>query len=382
MDIGALERGQKATPAEAPDPADGFLPLYRQNLNQNYWFTFIESSRTLYFAYNKCEEIPGRPFARFNDQLWSAFDTLAVERLVIDLRNNGGGSSNILDPFLAAAMARSARLGAIPLALIIGRATFSSGMMNAIALHEGPVVSYGEPTGGSSSHYGQVGRMTLIQTGISLIHSTRYFSYPQLPPGSVLPDVPVPIYSADYFSRHDPFLAAALAGAARPLGGGTLTVVNAASFRGPVAPGSLASAFGEWGEGATVTVDGTAARVIGTFAGQVNFQVPEGARPGIVAARIENVAGTVRVVDAAPGLFAAIARDGYLEIYGTGQGAAAGPRVYVGNDLAEVMYSGASAFPGLWQLNVRTPPVEAGEAPVFVTLGGSASNAVTVRLGN
>jgi hypothetical protein len=255
-------------------------------------------------------------------------------------------------------------------------------MMNAIALHTGPVVSYGEPSGGSSSHYGQIARLTLIQTGIWLIHSTRYFTYPELPPGSVLPDVPVPMYSSDYFSRHDPVLAAALAGAAPPLGGGTIGLVNAASFRGPVAPGSLASAFGDWGEGAEVTVDGIAARVIGSFPGQVNFQVPEAARPGLVSARIGRVEGTARLATAAPGLFAAIARDGYLEIYGTGQGTASGARVYVGKELAEVMYSGASAFPGLWQLNVRTPAVGPGEMPVFVTIGGAASNGVTVRIGN
>jgi len=161
-----------------------------------------------------------------------------------------------------------------------------------------------------------------------------------------------------------------------------MAVVNAASFRGPVAPGSLASAFGDWGEGAEVTVDGTAARVIGWFAGQVNFQVPEATRPGLVSTRIGGVSGTTRVVEAAPGLFAVIARDGYLEIYGTGQGTATGPKVYAGKDLAEVMYSGASAFPGLWQLNVRTPAGAAGETPVFVTIGGAASNGVTVRIGN
>jgi uncharacterized protein (TIGR03437 family) len=267
--------------------------------------------------------------------------------------------------------------------LIVGRGTFSSGTLAAVALHQGTVVSYGETSGGTPNGYGELGRLTLPAWGTVVGYSTKLISAQGAGPGPVLPDVPVPIYSADYFSRHDPFLAAAMADAARPLTGGTLVVVNAASFRGPVAAGSLASAFGEWGDDTSVTVDGVAARMIATFPGQVNFQVPDGTRTGMVAARIGRVDGTVRVVDAAPGLFAAIARDGYLEIYGTGQGSGSAPRVYVGRDLAGLLYSGAHpAFPGLWQLNVRTPAGGAGEVPVYVTLGGMASNAVTVRIGN
>jgi uncharacterized protein (TIGR03437 family) len=87
------------------------------------------------------------------------------------------------------------------------------------------------------------------------------------------------------------------------------------------------------------------------------------------------------VVESAPGLFAAIVRGRDLEIYGTGQGGGT-PRVYVGKELAEVLYSGAHPqFPGLWQLNVRAPEsVGAGEAPVFAAIGGAASNPVTVLI--
>jgi uncharacterized protein (TIGR03437 family) len=39
-------------------------------------------------------------------------------------------------------------------------------------------------------------------------------------------------------------------------------------------------------------------------------------------------------------------------------------------------------FPGLWQINVRVPdsPVLSGQTPVFVAIGSSASNAVTVAV--
>jgi hypothetical protein len=381
IEVTALERGQAASVVPYPDPAAGFQALYRQNRNQNYWFTYIESSKTLYFAYNQCIQMPSLPFARFNDELWATFDAQPVERLILDLRNNTGGDSSVINPFLQSGQARAAQLQNIRVALITGRRTFSSGLMNAIALHNGPTVSYGEPTGASASHYGQVATLVLTNSALAIGHSTRYFSYPALPPGPLMPDVPVPLYSSDYFARHDPFLAAILADAGQAAQAGTMAVVNAASFRGPVSPDSIASAFGEWGEGVDVTVNGAAATVFGSFPGQVNFHVPASTRTGLASIRIGQWTGSARIVESAPGLFAAIVRGRTLEIYGTGQGGGT-PRVFVGKELAEVLYSGAHPdFPGLWQLNVRAPEsVGAGEAPVFAAIGGAASNAVTVQI--
>ena len=61
------------------------------------------------------------------------------------------------------------------------------------------------------------------------------------------------------------------------------------------------------------------------------------------------------------------------------------PRVYFGADLADVLFSGLSpAFPGLWQINVRVPesPNVPGQMPVFVAIGATASNGVSVPVGN
>jgi hypothetical protein len=382
MEVAATSPGHPVNGTAYPKRAEGFVPLYQQNTDQNYWFTYLESSRTLYFAYNRCVETPGLPFTRFNDQLWETFDTRPVDRFIFDLRNNGGGNSAILAPFLQSGQARAARLARLRVALITGRRTYSSGLINAIDLHNGPTVSYGEPTGNDASHYGQVATLALANSGLAISHSTRHFSYPTLPSGPLMPDVTVPIYSSDYFARHDPVVAAILADVSPGLAdSGTMAVVNAASFRGPVAPDSIASAFGEWGEGVDVSVNGVAATVFGNFPGQVNFHVPASTRPGLASIRIGQQSGAARVVESAPGLFVAVVRGRDIEIYGTGQGAGA-VSVFVGKDLAEVTYSGAHpAFPGLWQLNVRAPDsVLAGEVPVFAAVGGAASNAVVVLI--
>lgn len=393
LDVASARGPLGSTILPKPDEASGHMPLYQQNRNQNYWFAYLDSSRTLYFAYNACQEMPNLPFARFNDQFWAVFDAHPVDLVVADLRNNNGGSSGLIAPFLQSALAREARLSGVRMALITGRGTFSSGLMNAIDLHNGPVVSYGEATGANASHYGQVGFLTLIQSALSVRYSTRYFSYPTLPPGPLLPDVAVPIYSSDYFARHDPFLAAVMAGAAPGVQVESGPVVNAATFRAPVAPGSIASFFGGWGdlaaEGVEVSVNDTPARVFAVARGQINFRIPPETRPGTATVRatrggVTIEVGTVRVTGSAPGLFAAIVRGRAIEIYGTGQGDGNDPRVYVGSSRAEVTFSGAHPdFPGLWQINAIAPEsIAGGETPVFVTTGGAASNAAVVQIQN
>src|SRR5262249_14436917 len=53
-------------PSNSPPAADtGSLPLWRQNPGANYWFTYSEANRLLYFRYNVCSEQSGNPFAAF-----------------------------------------------------------------------------------------------------------------------------------------------------------------------------------------------------------------------------------------------------------------------------------------------------------------------------
>ncbi len=278
LDITPLDPGQYAALTSLPDPDTGFTPFARQNTSLNYWFTYVPSSRLLYFAYNACQQDPTvGPFGGVNTQFWAAFDANPVDTLVLDLRNNGGGNSSIFDPFIASWNQRATRLAGVRSYIILGRFTFSSAILNAISLDHPPLKKVGEPTGGSPNSYGEVQSFSLPNSHLTVSYSTRYFSFPQYPPGSMLPDVKVPLASADYFARHDPFLAAALADAHtidadQPPS--HLSVANAATFRTdlPIAPGSLASAFGNFSAPDGVLVNGTPAPILGLAPGQINFK--------------------------------------------------------------------------------------------------------------
>src|SRR5215471_12679428 len=86
---------------------------------------------------------------QFNTQLWAVFDSKPVERFIIDLRNNAGGDSSVLNPFLASGAAHGSRFLITRPILIIGRHTFSSAIINAVQMRQGPVRVMGEPSGGA-----------------------------------------------------------------------------------------------------------------------------------------------------------------------------------------------------------------------------------------
>ncbi|HKA00202.1 MAG TPA: hypothetical protein VKE70_27010 [Candidatus Solibacter sp.] len=420
LEVASLDPGTTAKLVSAPDPNAGFTALWRQHTDRYYWFTYVASSRTLYFAYNVCAEQSDLPFAQFNAQLWAAFDANPVERLVIDLRNNSGGNSAVLNPFLAAGIARGNRFVAVQPVVIIGRRTFSSGIINAIQMRQGPVMLVGEASGGSPNSYGEVQTLVLPNSKLNVSYSTRYFSFPGYPDGPLMPDVAVASYSSDYFARHDPFLAAAIAGTAAGASKADVAVFNAAAPRpgAPVASGSLATIFADLGgvtaadavsiplprllSGIEVLVNGRVAPLLAARASQVNFQVPAATELGAAAVSVRRDGREVAALYAsigagAPGLYLGVVSGSMLTIYGNGQGAtdpaiddgaAPGvaavsrltPRVYVGGEQAEVLFSGLNpVFPGLWQVNVRVPDGVAGEMPVFAALSGNASNGVAVR---
>jgi hypothetical protein len=195
--------------APAVDPSR--LPLYRRMAGSAYEFAYLDGSRTLYFAYNSCRNLPERPFTAFTAGLWDAMRTNPVERLVIDLRNNGGGDSSILDPFIGELAASKPFNRKGRLFVIVGRRTFSSAILNALDIKKKTeAVFYGEPTGGKPNHYGEVQTLTLPHLGLKVSYSTKYFQYVEGDDLSLTPDVLVEPSLDDYLALRDPVLEAIL----------------------------------------------------------------------------------------------------------------------------------------------------------------------------
>ncbi|MDD8015696.1 MAG: S41 family peptidase [Acidobacteriota bacterium] len=196
---------------EDPNAADSGL-LYLKNRRQDYWFEILGGSATLYFQYNSCRETPGRPFAAFVGGMFAVAEEAGANRVVVDLRLNGGGKSEVFRPFIDALKSRPAFNRRGNVFVLIGRRTFSSALMNAVDLKkETAAILAGEPTGGKPNHFGEIQRFRLPGSGLFVSYSTKYFKQVDGDPASLEPEVRVAVNFADHRSSRDPVLEAVLA---------------------------------------------------------------------------------------------------------------------------------------------------------------------------
>lgn len=191
----------------APDPARAPLPSYLKHPDLNYWFEYLPDSRTLYIQYNVCQDAPGLPFSQFTQTVKDYAAAHQIDRAVIDLRNNTGGSSGVFSPMLNWVQTDAYFSQRGRTFVITGRRTFSSGMINAWQLmYLTNAISVGEPTGGKPNSFGEVRSFRLPNSGLTVFYSTKFFTLLPDDPPYLSPQVPVEITSADYLAGRDPAL--------------------------------------------------------------------------------------------------------------------------------------------------------------------------------
>ncbi|HEY8908930.1 MAG TPA: peptidase S41 [Desulfosporosinus sp.] len=184
------------------------LPFYRRNADQNYWQEYIEPAKTIYFNYRACREMERESVQDFGNKLMLFIETSPVEKLVIDLRNNTGGNSSLLDPFIQTLQKCIKINQAGHLFVILGRDTFSSALLNVYALKNNTnAILVGEPSGGKPNCYGEVQRFTLKNSGFVVCYSTKYYKVIEddLMP-SLFPDVEKGLTVQNYIDNEDPCL--------------------------------------------------------------------------------------------------------------------------------------------------------------------------------
>lgn len=139
-----------------PDTLPGELPLMLRNAHVPFWFQTLLDERTLYFQFNQVRDAATETLAEVGERLTAAFDAGGAERLVIDMRWNGGGNTFKELPLLRRIIAHPGinRRGA--LFVIIGRGTFSAAQNGVNFLsHHSAAIFVGEPTGSSPTFIGE-----------------------------------------------------------------------------------------------------------------------------------------------------------------------------------------------------------------------------------
>lgn len=195
-----------------PDAAAN-VPLYRRNADQNFWFEYLPEAKVLYVKYNAVnwsrDENGWSNPGRFFDRVFAAVDANPVEKLVIDVRNNGGGNNTLNLPIIHGLIKRDR----LKVFTIIGRETFSAAQnfVNLMEKHTATMFA-GEPTGGRPNHYGDPAPVRLPNSGLEIRVSTLWWqdAHPADDRAATLPHLFVEMSSADYFAGRDPVLDAVI----------------------------------------------------------------------------------------------------------------------------------------------------------------------------
>ena len=202
-------------------PADR-LPLYVQNTERSYWSRHLPADRLLYLQFNRSGNAPsGETLAEFGRRTVAEIQTMAVRKIVFDVRFNTGGDLSIGRPFInqLAAFAKEHR---IKVYVITGRATFSAGIYHAMQLRQfAGAILVGEPIGDILEIWSEGGNLLTPNSKLSLHFADRLHSYsPLVRPefeqylvkdtdlsiANPAPDILVEMTARDYFAGRDPAL--------------------------------------------------------------------------------------------------------------------------------------------------------------------------------
>ena len=184
-------------------PAAKSQPLFRQRPAEPFWFTYLPDSQTVYVSFRGYRGLGANARA-----LFALLDRNPATRIVIDMRQNGGGDflegrQHLVEPLKQrAALNRKGGLY-----VVVGRRTFSAAMVNAIDFRkETNAVLVGEPIGERPNSYSENDEMTLPHSRLVVSYSTRYYKFLDEDVPAVLPDVRIDPAWQEWRDGRDPVL--------------------------------------------------------------------------------------------------------------------------------------------------------------------------------
>lgn len=183
-----LEIAATGKPADLV-PLGGNLPLWQQNRTQGFWSTSIGSD-AVYVNWRSYEGLATEGAA-----LLGALDARRPQKVIIDLRDNGGGDFTAGRRFIDALATRPWLNRRGTLYVLIGRKTFSAAMTNAIDFKQKTAaILVGEPAGAAPNNWQEVRRFYLPNSGLLVGVSTKRYEFlpgkTELRPDHLLPPGP------------------------------------------------------------------------------------------------------------------------------------------------------------------------------------------------
>lgn len=188
-------------------------PHYLKNLDKNYYYEYLPESKTVYVRQSQVLDDKTESIAAFYKKVFEFIEKNDVDKLVLDVRLNGGGNNYKNKPVVTGIIESKKINKPGKLFVIIGRRTFSAcqNLVNELSNYTNALF-VGEPTAENINFYGDNRRVELPKTGIPVFLSFAWWQdKPQWENADWLaPQLAVDMSLEDYKTNKDPVLAACI----------------------------------------------------------------------------------------------------------------------------------------------------------------------------
>jgi tetratricopeptide (TPR) repeat protein len=206
-------------------PPGAPAPMFLRNLGQAFWHEAVPEHDALYVQVNNLVNRPEETLAAYGRRLWSVADTTRAKNLIVDLRHNNGGTTQLYPELLRTLVAYS-RAPGNQVWVLTGRRTYSAAgnFVTDLERLTDPVFVgeasseccnlYGDPVSVTLPYSRVQGELTAVKWQLSTPGDRRR---------EMSPEVPVQLTARAYFAGQDPALDAIYRIIATRRAAGTIT---------------------------------------------------------------------------------------------------------------------------------------------------------------
>ncbi len=181
----------------------GSPPLSGQRADVPFWFSYLSQFKTTYVSFRGYDGL-----AENARTLFAALERDRPDKLIIDLRNNGGGDNTEGLKHLVEPLRRLESINKPGhLYVLIGVATFSAAMNNAAHFRERTsAILVGEAIGERPNSYQEPREVKLPNSGLILRVSTQYYAFVRDGENVIRPDRTIVPTWSEFRSGRDPVM--------------------------------------------------------------------------------------------------------------------------------------------------------------------------------
>lgn len=188
-------------------------PLYLKHLDKIYYSEYLAKEKAMYVRHSRIADETEENTKDFYARVFDAVEQQDVDKLIIDVRLNGGGN-NYLNKDIIIGLIETKKINKIgKLFVIIGKRTFSAcqNLVNELDNYTN-VIFVGAPTAENINFWGDNRPVKVPNSGIDISLSYLWWQdKPALENAAwIAPSIPVTMSFEEYVSNQDPVLEAAL----------------------------------------------------------------------------------------------------------------------------------------------------------------------------